>query len=104
MAAHPLCRGRTHGCGRAGVVQQLADGGSERPQVERIVKQHTTDTVLDLVLNAPKPAGDDGACLPHRLGDSQSEAFRHALLHDDVGASLQSVHHCRVLLEVLHRQ
>ena len=52
----------------------------------------------------PTRAGDDRPRLPHRLGDGEPEALGEALLHDDVGASLDRVDDRRVLLDVVHRQ
>ena len=73
---------------------------SERLEVSRI-DQATVDAVVDLIPDAPEPARDNGACLPHRLGHGESEALREALLDDDVGATLERVDDDSVLLDVV---
>ena len=88
---------------RSGESQQARDGAREPVEVARVDEQPAL-AVDDLVLDAADAAGDDGAVLPHRLGDGQPEALGEALLDDDLAVALKRVDDRRVLLEVLHRQ
>src|SRR4029450_7187738 len=72
--------------------------------VIRRVDKEPRSTVLDLILDAPHAARDDGGALPHGFGHREPEPFGQALLHHEVGPTLQRVHDCAVLLEVLHGQ
>ena len=91
-------------CIRRRVGEQRGHRGAVLGEVVGIVEQHAALAVDDLVLDAADAAGDDGAVLPHRLGDGQAEALGEALLHDDRRVTLDGVDDRRVLAAVLHRQ
>ncbi len=73
-------------------------------EVMRVVNQESSLAVLDLVLDAPYPAGDNGLALPHCLTHREAEALRHALLHHHLRPPLQSIDDDGVLVHVLHGQ
>src|SRR6476620_3953465 len=62
------------------------------------------DTILDLILDATDPCGDNRPGFPHCFGDGQAKALTQALLDHDAGMTLYRVDNGRVLDGIGSRQ
>ena len=97
------------GAGRRGTARSRADGRcvpmrsrsrsssssaarfARRLEVAGVVEEHAGLAGNDLVDDAADCGADDGARLPHRLGDGEPEALGETLLHDDRRVALQRI-------------
>ena len=99
---NPSPRVSTQSAGQCVVVEQVLHHLTKGIGIAWVFQQNTVNTVDDLILDASNGTRDDRTCLQHALSDGESETFVEALLNDDRSMTLDRIHHCRVLLDIVH--
>jgi hypothetical protein len=85
------------------VLEKVHHGVRKGVEVMRVDQQPGLP-VLNLVLDAAHPAGNNRPSFPHRLGNGQPKALCKALLDDHGSQALQRIHHRGVLGRIVHRE